>query len=289
MPKKNAIILAAGTSSRFVPLSENTPKALLKVKGEILIERQIRQLKEAGISDITIVTGYKAEMFKYLEKDFGVRLIFNEDFARYNNTSSLIRVLHLLDNTFVCSSDNYFCNNVFLNAPNKSFYSSLYSSVPSGEYFLSTDKEDRIYEVSIGADKGWYMIGHVYFDSSFSKAFSKILYDEYEKEETRQGYWEDVYMRHIHTLPSLFIKRYSKDEIMEFDSLDELRKFDHEYINDTHSPIIKYIAERLQCREGNLLDFRRESSMNDSLEFSFLKEGDRYLYKSVDDSISLIK
>ena len=39
----NAVILAAGTSSRFAPLSWERPKALIPVKGEILIERQIRQ------------------------------------------------------------------------------------------------------------------------------------------------------------------------------------------------------------------------------------------------------
>ena len=60
----NAIILAAGMASRFVPLSEERPKGLLEVRGEILIERQIRQLKEAGISDITIVVGFKAEQFR---------------------------------------------------------------------------------------------------------------------------------------------------------------------------------------------------------------------------------
>ena len=64
---KNAIILAAGTASRFVPLSAEFPKGLLEVKGEILIERQIRQLREAGVRDITLVLGYKAEMFSYLE------------------------------------------------------------------------------------------------------------------------------------------------------------------------------------------------------------------------------
>ena len=44
----NAIILAAGTSSRFAPLSREHHKAMTVVRGEILIERQIRQLKDAG-------------------------------------------------------------------------------------------------------------------------------------------------------------------------------------------------------------------------------------------------
>ena len=64
--KRNAIIIAAGTSSRFVPLSFEKPKGLIEVKGEVLIERQLRQLNEAGIDDITIVVGYMAEKFAYL-------------------------------------------------------------------------------------------------------------------------------------------------------------------------------------------------------------------------------
>ena len=64
----NAIIMAAGMSSRFVPISLEKPKGLLEVKGEVLIERQIRQLKEAGVEDITVVTGYKARAFEYLRE-----------------------------------------------------------------------------------------------------------------------------------------------------------------------------------------------------------------------------
>ena len=59
---------AAGTSSRFAPLSYEMPKALTEVKGEILIERQIRQLHEAGIKEIYIIVGYKAEQFEYLRE-----------------------------------------------------------------------------------------------------------------------------------------------------------------------------------------------------------------------------
>ena len=65
---ENAIIMAAGLSSRFAPLSYEKPKDLITVKGEVLIERQIRQLKEAGIHDIAIVTGYKKEKFEYLKE-----------------------------------------------------------------------------------------------------------------------------------------------------------------------------------------------------------------------------
>ena len=105
---KNAIIMAAGMSSRFAPLSYENPKGLLNVKGDILIEREIRQLKEAGINDITIVVGYMKEKFFYLEEKYNVKIVINEDYYRYNNTSTLIKVLDQLSNTYICSSDNYF-------------------------------------------------------------------------------------------------------------------------------------------------------------------------------------
>ena len=53
----NAIILAAGMSTRFVPINFEKPKGLLEVNGEVLIERQICQLKEKGISEIIVVVG----------------------------------------------------------------------------------------------------------------------------------------------------------------------------------------------------------------------------------------
>ena len=66
----NAIIMAAGMSSRFAPLSYEKPKGLMTVKGEVLIERQIRQLREAGIDEIVIVAGYKKECVYYLKEKY---------------------------------------------------------------------------------------------------------------------------------------------------------------------------------------------------------------------------
>ena len=81
----NAVILAAGASTRFIPLSLEQPKGLFEVKGERLIERQIKQLLDAGIRNITIVLGYKKEMFYYLEDKYGVRFVINDTFNIKNN------------------------------------------------------------------------------------------------------------------------------------------------------------------------------------------------------------
>lgn len=105
--------MAAGLSSRFTPISYERPKGVLKVRGEVLIERQIRQLKEAGIDDITVVVGYMKEAFFYLEDLFGVKIRVNEQYAVRNNNSTLMLVREQLGNTYICSSDDYFTENVF--------------------------------------------------------------------------------------------------------------------------------------------------------------------------------
>lgn len=270
--------MAAGTSSRFVPLSYERPKGLLKVKGEILIERQIRQLKEAGINDITVVVGYKAEMFEYLKDKFEVDLVLNEDYERYNNTSSLIRVLDRLGNTFVCSSDNYFPENVFADKPTQSYYSAKYAEGKTNEYCLSADEENNIGSVTVGGEDSWYMIGHVYFSEDFSKAFSAILKQEYEKETTRNSYWEDVYIAHIHELPRMQLRKYEDNDIQEFDSLDELRDFDSSYVADSRSTVLKEIAGKLNCREADLTGFSKMKSTGGGPSFSFSCGSERLAY-----------
>lgn len=273
----NAIIMAAGTSSRFVPLSVERPKGLLEVKGEILIERQIRQLQEAGVGDITIVTGYKAAMFEYLCAKYGVETVYNEDYDRYNNTSSIIRVIDRLNNTFICCSDHYFKNNVFLEPANESYYAARYAKGATGEYCLSCDDKDFITGVSIGGNDTWYMAGHVFFNDQFSVRFRDIMTKEYAKESVRNGYWEDVYINHIKDLP-MQIRRYSDEDIFEFDTLDELRKFDESYVNNTRSKIVKQICRHLSCKESDLHGFQKIKHEGDYLLFSFCYQDKKYKY-----------
>ena len=273
MTQRNAIIMAAGTSSRFVPLSVERPKGLVEVKGEILIERQIRQLKEAGITDITLVVGYKAEMFAYLRDKYAVDIVYNEDFARYNNTSSLIRVIEKLDNTFICSSDNYFPENVFTRESVDSYYSALYADGKTNEYCLITDAEGQITDVNVGGHDSWYMVGHVFFNHEFSEKFRKLMIKEYCNETTKQGYWEDLYIRYIDQLPKMKINRYQEGDIQEFDSLDELRMFDSSYVEDTRSTVVKSICRTLNLQESDVYGFKNIKHVGDYLHFQF-KVGD---------------
>lgn len=280
MTQRNAIIMAAGTSSRFVPLSVERPKGLVEVKGEILIERQIRQLKEAGITDITLVVGYKAEMFAYLRDKYAVDIVYNEDFTRYNNTSSLIRVIEKLDNTFICSSDNYFPENVFTRESVDSYYSALYAEGKTNEYCLITNTEDQITDVKVGGHDSWYMVGHVFFNHEFSEKFRKLMIKEYCNKTTKQGYWEDLYIRYIDQLPKMKINRYQEGDIQEFDSLDELRMFDESYKNDTRSSIVKQICKQLEVEEACVHAFRNIKHKGNYLQFQFKVYDDVYEYNA---------
>lgn len=273
----NAIIMAAGTSSRFVPLSVERPKGLLEVKGEILIERQIRQLQEAGVGDITIVTGYKAAMFEYLRDKYGVDTVYNEDYNKYNNTSSIIRVIDRLSDTFICCSDHYFKNNVFKETANESYYAARYAKGATGEYCLRFDEKDFITGVSIGGHDAWYMAGHVFFNDAFSTKFRSIMNREYTKESVRNGYWEDVYIDNINELP-MQIRRYSDEDIFEFDTLDELRGFDESYVGDTRSKIVKEIGKHFSCKESELHSFQKIKHDSNSLLFSFCYKDERFEY-----------
>ena len=72
------------------------PKGLYQKNGETLIERQIRQLKEAGIEDIHVVVGIKKEMYFYLEEKCGVTLEINP-YPKKNNIYSIsVSYTHLL-------------------------------------------------------------------------------------------------------------------------------------------------------------------------------------------------
>ena len=62
------------------------PKGLLQVKGERLIEREIRQLQEAGIEDITVIVGYLQEKMFYLAEVW-CKIVVNNDYYKYNNCS----------------------------------------------------------------------------------------------------------------------------------------------------------------------------------------------------------
>ena len=108
-----AIILAAGLGTRLRPMTDNTPKALIKVKDKPLVEYQIEFLKEKGIDEIIVVVGYLHEQFDYLKEKYNVELVFNDKYAEYNNFYSLYLVKEKLADSYVIDADNYLFKNMF--------------------------------------------------------------------------------------------------------------------------------------------------------------------------------
>ena len=227
---KNAVLMAAGYGSRLAPITDTVPKGLLQIRGEVLVERQIGQLIEAGIEEIFLVVGYRKEQFSYLSSKPHLHIVENSDYCRYNNTSSLYRVLDILDNTYICSADNYFTENVFTPYVYRPYYAAIYGEKSTGEYYLSVDADDRITGVQIGGTCGWYMMGHVYFSCAFSEVFRFLLRRAYETDLTvRKILWEQFYMRHLDELV-LYRKCYSSGVIHEFDTLEDVLAFDKHFV-----------------------------------------------------------
>ena len=283
--KRNAIIMAAGTASRFAPLSFEKPKALIEVKGEILIERQIRQLKEAGISEIIIVVGYKKEQFYYLEEKFGVHIVENKEYLVKNNHSSIYAVKDYLNNTFICSADNYFPENPFMEVEKESYYAAVYSAGDTNEWCMQTDENDYICGVTVGGRDSWYMLGHAFWNEEFSRKFVEILEKAYPLPETKNMFWEDIFIRHLHEL-KMKIKKYNQEDIYEFDTLYELRQFDSTYISNTHSKILYDLALKLGCLESEIVDINViKNSAGEASGFTFTvgQKKYRYLYEKKEE------
>ena len=269
----NAVILAAGLSSRFAPLSYEKPKGLLPVRGEVLIERQIRQLREAGVQDIFVVTGYKAEAFSYLEDFAGVTLLHNPDYAVRNNHSSIWVARDVLANTYICSVDNYFEKNPYEATVSAPYYACLYAPGPTKEWCVWTDEEGYINRVEVGGEDAYYMMGHVFWDQTFSRDFLHILEPLHNLAQTREALWERIYRDHLDQL-KLKVRPYKDDEIFEFDSLEELRIFDPTYMDHSGSAILDRISKETGAKERDI-----HNIVPDSDGFTFRLNGRDRTYR----------
>ncbi|MEZ7758530.1 phosphotransferase [Granulicatella adiacens] len=275
---ENAIIMAAGMSTRFAPLSYETPKGLLVVKGERLIEREIKQLREAGIHKITVIVGYMKEKMFYLADKFGVEIVVNEDYYRYNNCSSLMLVGKQLGNTYICSSDNYFVENPFEEFVYRGYYSTVFAEGETDEYCVTETTDGIIKQVTVGGENKWYMLGHVYFDRAFSEQFVSILENEFKQEPYKLQLWEDYYARHVDTL-LLEARHYSDEIIKEFDSLDELRAFDEHYLMHTNSTILLNICNTLNVTPAEIINIKPIKDGLTNTSFCFDCKGETYVYR----------
>lgn len=274
----NAVIMAAGLASRCAPLSYERPKGLFTVKGEVLIERQIKQLREAGIEEIYAVVGYLKELFFYLEDKFGVKIVVNDDYYRRNNTSSLYAARYYLRNSYICSSDNYFTVNPFEAYVYDSYFACEYSEGDTDEWCVEVGSHDRISAYGVGGCDAWYQIGEFYWSKSFSRAYMDLLEDEYEDPEVAGMLLDAFYAKHIDELDA-YVKRYEDGSILEFDTIEEIKRFDDKFVENMDSCIIENICTSLNCDENEVCEFEQIKRGNTNVIFSFKCRGSRYVYR----------
>lgn len=154
-----AVILAAGRGSRIEEVSNSGPKPLVRLLGLTLLERVILSIKEAGIKDFIIVTGYRAEEIKnYLGNgsSLGVKITYvdNPQWPKGNGTS-LLAVKGYVRGKFILSmADHIFAPEIIKTLKKQSLKDTLAMVVadPSPEPYI--DLEDA---TKIRAENGYVM------------------------------------------------------------------------------------------------------------------------------------
>ena len=275
----NAIILAAGMSTRFVPVSYELPKGLISVKGEVLIERLIRQLRQVGIMEIVVVVGYMMEKFLYLRDKYGVKLVVNNEYSTKNTHSSIYVARDYLKNTYICCSDNYYPQNQFHKYEYSAYYCSIF--LPGTSYVeraFTFDDDGLIIDTNKPSKDQWIMYGHAYYNQAFSKSFKPILKSYYGREGVENMYWENVYAENVDKLP-MYIKQCKNDEILEFDSMDELKVFDPDFIKHNRVKIFENICSALQCEFADISNVEIVKKGLNNRSFKFTCKGQEYIYR----------
>ena len=224
--------------------------------------------------------GYKKEAFFYLEDKFkGIKIIINPEFNIKNNPHTLYLAKEYLGNSYICSSDDYFEENPFDEYVYRSYYSAIHVEEKTDEWYMYPDSKGCIAKVEKTGTVGDIMLGHAYWDRAFSAAMVKILEEDQEIGKYDTELWEQILTDNVKTLPAMEIKVYPNDMIFEFDSLDELRRFDDNYVNHTHSKIMHNISKVLDCSESEILNFKAIKDGLTNTSFVFEVRGTKYVYR----------
>ena len=270
---KNAVILAAGYGMRMVPINLSTPKALLEVKGERLIERIIRQLHDAGITDITVVVGFMKESFEYLIDLYGVDLVVNAEYAGKNNISSLRIVLDKLDNTYVIPSDIWCRENPFNRNELYSWY--MVADEPDEE---STVRVNRKLELVGLQDEeiGNRMVGIAYLLKKDAAYVARRVCELFDAEKQDQLFWEAALYKNVRMIvPARIVPA---ADYVEINTYEQLRELDSDS-NQLKSDAIRAIAGALQCAEKEIENITVLKKGMTNRSFVFSVSGQKYIMR----------
>ena len=270
---KNAIILAAGFGMRMVPINTEKPKALLEVNGEILIERTIRHLHEAGITEIYVVVGFMKECFEYLIDDYGVELIVNSSYARKNNLYSMKLVLDKLSNTYIIPCDIWCAYNPFHKSELYSWY--MVSDFIDEDSIVRINRKNELVTVNENTD-GNQMIGICYLLQKDSKKLRSRILELTQNETNQHLFWEEALFDK--NKMNVFAKVVPSSDFVEINTYEQLRELDS-HSNHLKSDVINLIAHALQVSPDNICNISVLKKGMTNRSFFFTVNEQKYIMR----------
>ena len=269
---RNAIILAAGFGMRMVPINLNTPKALLEVNGERLIDRIISQLKEVGINRITVVVGFMKESFEYLIDEYGVDLVVNSDYASYNNLHSLALVADKINNSYIVPSDIWCETNPFQTTELYSWY--MVSDLIDEESSIRVNRKMELVRVS-ETNSGNSMVGIAYLlESEAQLVREKLL--AMDNDTHAEDFWEETLYNNDRMIAQARI--FKSSDVVEINTYEQLRDLDS---NSSHlkSEAISTITQALECNINDVVDINVLKKGMTNRSFLFTVKGEKYIMR----------
>lgn len=227
---RRAVLLASGLGSRLRPITINTPKPLVDVCGRRIIDTIIEPLVAMGVEAICVVTGYRAEQFELLRRDYPqVELVENPLYDTTNNISSAVAAGDRFRNAYVFESDLFIKNPAVL-TPYR--YESCYFGVPVDEtedWCFDVDGGGRILDLHKGGSDCFHMFGVSYWTGADGARLAEDLPLAFAAEENRQRFWDDVPCVLDRDHYRVQVQPCTFDDIAEIDLLSELQEVDPRY------------------------------------------------------------
>jgi len=228
---KRAIIMAAGIGKRMQPVTLETPKPLVEVNGVRMIDTVIKGLYANGIKEIYVVVGYLKEKFECLIKDYpGVVLIENPYYDSCNNIASLYVARNYISDAIILDGDQIIFNNgILVPEFDRSGYNAVWCEADTNEWLM--DVEDGIVKSCNrnGGKKGWQLFSVSRWNKNDGEKLKRHLEIEFEENNNRQIYWDDIAMFCYPEEYELGIREMQYGDIIEIDNFDELVMLDKSY------------------------------------------------------------